>query len=409
VAFYPAPKRGWVLLFIDTFMSKYCPYCLPAKRRTHKHFHIIYYLSWLPSFDFKLNINKFWPLILQTLSIIKIVKFEANPNKEKLLNRSLIFFNEAQKRGIDIRVVKVFGKYRNDFRFTHNKKHYHYEGIPLFSINYKFDMDHKPTSRALLLENNIPMPKGNKFTNKQKALKFIEQIGFPVVIKPCSGSLSQHVTCNISSQKQAGNAIKIAKIYRPDFIVEKYIPGKLYRATVVGQENVFCCQREIANVTGNGVLTVKQLIEEKNKDKKRGNLNKKNTTLHKINIDDTLRAQLKEQGLQINTILEKDKKIYLHNKHTVVAGCDIIGVTDKVHIDNKNLFLKVASLLETQLVGIDFICSDISKSYKQQTSAVLETNSLPYIDMHQETSHGISDNVAEAVWDIILKQVDDGA
>jgi len=388
-------------------MSKYCPYCLPTKRRSHKHFHIVYYLSWLPNFGFNLNFNKFWPLILRTLSVVKIVKFDSSPNKEKLLNRSLIFFNEAEKRNIDIRAVKVLGKYRNDFRFTHNNKNYHYEGIPLFSINPQFDMDHKPIARALLLKNNIPMPQGNKFINKQKALKFIENIGFPVVIKPCSGSLSQHVTCNISSEKEAEKAIKIAKIYRPDFIVEKYIPGLLYRATVVGQEHVFCCQREIANVTGNGVLTIKQLIDEKNKDEKRGDINKKNTTLHKISIDDTLIAQLTEQSLQLDTVPEKDKKIYLHNKHTLVTGCDTVGVTEKVHIDNKNLFLKIAKLLDTQLVGIDFICSDISKSYKQQTSAVLETNSLPYIDMHQETSHGAPDNVAEIVWDVVLKSTED--
>lgn len=393
-------------------MFKHCPYCLPTKRRTHKHFHIVYYLNKVFVFRSKLrkqffNISIIWPMILNALSVVKIVKFEAAPNKEKFLNRSLIFFNEAEKRGIDIRAVKILGRYRNDFRYTHNKKHYHYEGIPLFSINSKFNMDHKPTSRALLLKNNIPMPKGNKFTSKQKALRFIKEIGFPVVIKPCSGSLSQHVMCNISSQKEAEKAIRIAKVYRPDFIVEKYIPGKLYRATVVGQNHVFCCQREPANVTGNGVLTIKQLIDEKNKDKKRGDVNKKDTTLHKITIDDTLRTQLVKQGLQLNSILEKNKKIYLHNKHTVVTGCDIIGVTDKVHTDNKNLFLKVAKLLETQLVGIDFICTDISKSYKQQTSAVLETNSLPYIDMHQETSHGVSDNVAEVVWDVVLKSVDE--
>ena len=344
-------------------------------------------------------------MILNTLVFTKIAKFEKNPDKSKLLNRSLIFFNEAQKRGIDIRAVKVFGKYRNDFRFTHNKKNYHYEGIPLFSINSKFDMDHKLTARNLLLSYDVPMPRGGKFTNKQKALEFIKEIGFPVVVKPCSGSLSQHVVCNILSTEEAEKAITIAKIYRPDFIVEKYIPGKLYRATVVGQNHIFCCEREPANVVGNGVLTIKQLIDEKNKDKKRGDINKKNTTLHKITIDDTLISHIAKQGLRIDFVIEKDKKIYLHNKHTLVTGCDTVGVTEEVHKDNKELFLKIANLLETQLVGIDFICADITKSYKEQESAILETNSLPYIDMHQETSHGTSDDVARVVWDVVLNSI----
>ncbi|NQU82395.1 MAG: hypothetical protein HQ539_00400 [Parcubacteria group bacterium] len=397
-------------------MSKhYCPYCLPTKRRSHTHFHVAYYLGRVSGLGLRIklktpgqsyfNCYSLWPFILRALSVIKIVKFENNPDQSELLNRSLIFFNEAKKMGIDIQAVKILGGYRNDFRFSYDNKEYYYESIPLFSHNSNFDMDDKSKSRALLELNNIPVPAGAKFTNKQKALQFAKQIDWPVVVKPCSGSLSQHVVCNISSEKEFLEAVRIVKKYRPDFIVEKYILGNLYRATVVGKDKVFCCHRERANVVGNGNSTIEQLIQEKNRDKKRGAPTKRNTTLHQIVVDDILISTLKTQGLSLGSVLENNQKVYLHYKHTLSSGCDTVGLTDQMHSDNRELFLQITNLLNTRIVGIDFICADISKSYKEQECAVLETNSLPYIDMHYEPSHGVSDEVAQVVWDIVLNSI----
>jgi hypothetical protein len=45
-------------------------------------------------------------------------------------------------------------------------------------------------------------------------------------------------------------------------------------------------------------------------------------------------------------------------------------------------------------------------SYKEQESAVLETNSMPYVDMHQNPSHGEGERVAESAWDMVLEELD---
>ena len=130
-----------------------------------------------------------------------------------------------------------------------------------------------------------------------------------------------------------------------------------------------------------------------------------NTTLHKIPIDNTLIKNLTDHGLNLKTILEKDKKIYLQNKYILSYGCDIIGCSEDAHVDNKKLFIKIVNILETNLVGIDFICPDINKSYKEQETAILECNDLPYIDMHQYPSHGKPEPVAEIVWDAVLNRL----
>jgi D-alanine-D-alanine ligase-like ATP-grasp enzyme len=56
-------------------------------------------------------------------------------------------------------------------------------------------------------------------------------------------------------------------------------------------------------------------------------------------------------------------------------------------------------------VGFDFICKDISRDYKKQECAIIEANSMPYVDMHQNPSHGENDNVARDTWNIVVSRI----
>jgi len=393
------------------FFKEYCPYCWPTKRRYHFVLHIEYYGIKLVKFFekiFRFNQNKKTKqrfFIKDFLSLLKIIKFEKKPDRRKIYNRSLIFFDEAKKRGLDIRVVKFFSKYINEFVFFYNNKKYYYEGIPTILLeNKNTDMDDKNKVKKILNKNKIPTPSGQIFINSKRAFNFGKEIGYPLVVKPNSGSLSQHVICPVNSDEELKIAIKIVKIYKPDFIVEEYIQGRVYRATIVNKKHVFVCLKEKVNIIGDGVFTIRDLINFKNNDKKRGETYQKDTTLHKISIDDTLKNVLQKQGLKLDSILNKNQKVYLNDKCILSCGCDIINCGD-VHLDNKNLFLEIAKILNTNLVGIDFICPDISCSYKNQKTGVLETNSLPYIDMHQHPSCGKSYSVAKIVWDELLNKI----
>ena len=396
--------------------NKYCKYCWPTKRRSHLIHHFEYYINKIitpilaslrhplpkdtkikrPSHDY------LWSLWVNFLSLIKIISLTDNPDETKLRNRSLIFFREAKKRGLNIKAIKFLGKYIGDFKLTYNGKNHYYEEIPLTIFCDNSHCDDKFFIKKLLQKHNIPVSQGELFTDARKALQFGKTIGFPLVVKPVSGSLSHHVICSIDSEEKLLTAIKIARKYRPDFIVEKHINGNLFRATVVDKKIIFICQKDKANIVGDGRSTIKRLIKIKNSDRSRGDIYQKNTTLHKIPIDDVLIENLKNQRLNPQSILPKNEKIYIQNKFILSHGCDVINCDENAHIDNKELFIKIADILNVNLVGIDFICPDISKSYKEQETAILECNSLPYIDMHQYPSHGESEPVAKIVWDIVL-------
>lgn len=389
----------------------YCQYCWPIRRKFHYIFHLEYYLSKLifPFVFFEKvarnNRNCLRSLVFDFLSLLKMVRFISEPDETKLYNRSLIFLKEARKRNLDVKAVKFLGKYINEFKFVYQEKRYYYEGVPLTIGSQKsFEMDDKNAVKILFQRYHLPVARGKIFTNPNKAIEFGKKLGYPLVVKPNSGSLSCHVACPIDSDEKLSRAIRIARIYKPDFIVEKYIRGNLYRASVIAKKHVFVCQKDRANIVGDGYSTVQTLIEAKNNNKIRGETDQMNTTLHKIPLDNLLKKNLQSQGLDLKSVLSKNKKVYLQDKFILSQGCDIINCQD-IHPANKELFLKIADILKTDLVGIDFICPDISKSYQKQESAILEANSLPYVDMHQYPSHGQSYPVAELVWDIVLNNL----
>ncbi len=327
---------------------------------------------------------------------------EAKDSDEKLYNRSLVIVREARKKGITIKALKFFGKSTNHFSIKINGVRKFFEGLPHLEIGRvsSVDFDDKGKLKKLLQKENLPHPKGHIFQNYLPALQYIKNtIGFPVVVKPKSGSLSKHTTCKIQTENQLQEAIKIVKMICKEFIVEEFIEGDVHRITMVNGNLVASCLREPPNVIGDGKHTIQELIEIKNQNPIRGAMNQRNFTLHKIIIGVRTNLLLSAQNLNLDSVPQNNKKVYLHDKVVLACGADIHDTTDLVHPENKILFKKVYELCDSPLIGIDFIIKDISKPHQEQKCAVIEVNSLPYIDMHHYPVTGKNRNVASYILD----------
>lgn len=393
--------------------SKWCKHCLPYKHKWHIHSQLTQrvdsFLGRLPSIfpeSWKISVanllDRVWVYLLFFLQSLRIVKFESNPNRSQLFNRSLIFFDEAKDRGIDIKAVSIFGYYLHDFIYTKDSKIHGYSHIPVPHRKTSGKVDDKSYVKKKLDKKSLPVPTGRSFSCKHKAFEYGISLGFPLVVKPQNGSLSKHVTTNIQTEKELKKAVNIAKEYGPHFVVEKYIPGNLYRATVIGTKHVFVCQKEAANIVGDKRRSIKELIISKNRNPKRKGKDCKNTTLHKISLHDA-HDFLKNTQYTLASIPSKNEKVVLSNTLTLSAGCDIIECTQKTHQENKSMFRRAAKTLNADLVGFDFICPDISRSWEKMKCGILEANSRPYVDMHANPSEGTPQPVAAVVWDTLLK------
>lgn len=326
---------------------------------------------------------------------------------EGLYNRSLVVVREARKRGITIKSLRFLGKSTNHFSIEMNGVKNFFEGFPHLTTGYvcSVDFGDKGKLKKLLEKEKLPHPRGCVFRDYLPVWRYIKNtLGFPVVIKPSCGSLSKHVTCNIQSENQLKKAIEIVNMVSKEFVVEEYIEGDVHRVTMVNGEVVASCLREPPNIVGNGQHTIQELIEIKNKNPHRGVTHQKNFTLHKIIISARSNLLLSLQNLNLDSVPLNGKKVYLHDKVILACGADIHDTTDKVHPENIVLFKKVYELCAAPLIGIDFITKDISKPHHEQKCAIIEVNSMPYIDMHHYPVTGKARNVASYVLDYFVSR-----
>lgn len=123
---------------------------------------------------------------------------------------------------------------------------------------------------------------------------------------------------------------------------------------------------------------------------------------HKIKTDDSAMNELKWHGHTMSDVLPKGKRVTFHQKVNWSVGGTTADVSDEVHPDNVALFERVAEVLKAPIVGIDFIISDMNRSWKEQEKCgIIECNSMPFFDNHHLPFEGKPRNVAGAIWEMI--------
>lgn len=339
---------------------------------------------------------------------IKILIVDRDFDRQQIRNRSLVVLDEAEKQGVKIYPLKnKKGYYNHSFYGEHNKKTFVFDTLPT-NLNKKlidfFLIDDKYLLKLFLIKNNFPYAEGKYFFRVKSGYQYGLKLGFPLVVKPRHGSLSCHVSVNINNEEQLRQAIKIAKEYQCSYLVEKYISGDIFRVSVINNQ-ILAANRLPPTIIGDGNKTIQELINDKNLHPYRGEETRKNITLHKIIINEELIKRLKNNSLSLFSVPAIGQLIILNEKVNLGSGCDIEEVTDKIHEKNKELCLNVARALKTDILGIDFICRDIAVPYDEQPSAIIECNSLPYIDMHHFPSIGEPRNAAEHIVELIKQKL----
>ena len=141
------------------------------------------------------------------------------------------------------------------------------------------------------------------------------KIGYPVVIKPVNGNQGKGVSLNIQSPYDS-QCVSIAAGYSENILVEEYIKGNDYRILVVWDQVTAVSLRIPANVTGDGIHTISQLVEFKNQDQRRGEGHERPLT--KIKIDEISLTILRKQGYTPSSIPEKGSEFILRKTETSV-------------------------------------------------------------------------------------------
>lgn len=248
----------------------------------------------------------------------------------------------------------------------------------------------KLVSKELLRIQNLPISKGERVNNVIDLLNEAKELGYPVVLKPEFGSKGRDVILNIKNDKELiDNYNKLNEKYK-DILIEKHYEGDDYRVCVVNNKVVAVSKRIPPYVIGDGIKTIKELIDDLNSDEIRGDNHEKPLT--KVKIDDEMIRNLSINNYKINSVLEKNKKLFLRKNSNLSTGGSAIDYTDKISKENKNICIRAAKAIGLDVCGIDICTKDIKKSLLSE-GAIIEVNAAPGLRMHSYPKYGIKRSV----------------
>jgi cyanophycin synthetase len=258
----------------------------------------------------------------------------------------------------------------------------------------------KEETKMLLEAAEIPVPRGTVIRTLEGLKDAVNRFGYPLVIKPVDGNHGKGNTTNINTWEQAEKAFDAAKQYNRTLIVEKFITGFDFRALVINYKFICAALRTPASVVGDGEHSIGWLVEETNKDPRRGYGHEK--VLTQIKIDDFAWKMLNDIGYTLDTVPARGERVLLKPTANLSTGGTSTDVTDEVHPANIFLFERIAKIIGLDICGIDIMSSDLRTPITENGGAILEVNAAPGFRMHIDPAEGLPRNVAEPVVDMLF-------
>jgi len=253
----------------------------------------------------------------------------------------------------------------------------------------------KELSKILLHAAGVPVPHGRPVLDAEDAWAAACEIGGPVVVKPQDGNQGKGVAVNLTTREQIETAYAIAWEVSDEVLVERYLPGHDYRLLVVGDKLIAAARRDPPLVLGDGVSSIRQLVERVNRDPRRGEGHA--TSLTRIRLDDVALGRLAGAGLTPESVPPRGKRVVLRNNANLSTGGTATDVTDDVHPDFAAQAVAAAQTIGLDIAGVDVVCDSVLRPLEAQGGGIVEVNAAPGLRMHLQPSFGKGRRVGEAI------------
>ncbi|OUV69826.1 MAG: cyanophycin synthetase [Flavobacteriales bacterium TMED123] len=257
----------------------------------------------------------------------------------------------------------------------------------------------KEQTKKMLNEASIPVAKGDICYDEEDLQETIDDIGYPIVIKPLDGNHGKGASINVTNWDDAVKGLWHAKEYSRRVIVEKFITGFDFRVLVINNEVVAAAQRVPAHVVGNGKNNIQELIDITNEDPRRGYGHE--NVLTEITIDKSTERLIKNAGYTLDSVLTENETLYLKSTANLSTGGTSVDVTDLMHPENVFIAERISRVIGLDICGIDIMAPNLTQSLKENGGVILEVNAAPGFRMHLAPSEGLPRNVAAPVIDML--------
>lgn len=211
-------------------------------------------------------------------------------------------------------------------------------------------LNNKASCHNWLRRLRVPVPPQLPYDDRhpKNALAFLDAHA-PVVVKPASQWGGRGVSMGVRTPEDLHAAVRFARRFEPDVLLEETVPGDDLRVILVGGELAAAITRIPAAVTGDGLRTVRQLILRHNAARR------KTDPSNQIPWDRETRHNLAELGVSPDTIPPPGKRVRVRLTNNYHTGGTVEVVTDRVPPRALRLARRIARAFDLPLVGVDFL------------------------------------------------------
>jgi cyanophycin synthetase len=242
----------------------------------------------------------------------------------------------------------------------------------------------KYNTSSILTQNGIHVPKFTKINtgaNIKDILNSMNDLSlyFPIVLKPIDGTFGIDVITNIDNEKELIESIHSLKEKYNQLMLEEQISGDCYRIFVFNNKVIDVVRREKPYVIGDGIHTVNELIEDRNKVQEAMDL------FQTKNVSNLF---IMKQGYTLDTILDNNVKVYISNVINMHNGARISRIPiHSIPQKNMNMFINTNKYLKISCSGLDFLSNDITIDYDKNNGKILEVNGTPDTEIHTKIKY----------------------
>ncbi len=338
--------------------------------------------------------------IFSSFSLLGLARFSDDPEKT-LTHRSRVIWEEALRRGIPMQQGILLGKPFEFYRAKIQGKWHYFQSLPIppKRSDDSEKWDDKILMKRVLHAAHIPVPRFKEISlfSKIDAVSIFNELGNTLIVKPRAGSRGRHTTTHITTPEMLHAAIKVGHIIAPRLAIEEHLLGDVCRATVIDGKLAGFYRASTPFITGDGVQPIAVLIDEKNKNR--------SERIEAIVVTDEMKEYITRFGYSLESILPKDKVLPLTHRTGRFYGGTTKEMLDELHPSFIPIIEQAARTLNIIVVGFDCIVPDPTKEESTQRWGIIESNTLPFIDLHYFALEGKPKNIAGMIWDLWDKKI----
>ncbi|MFF5175992.1 N-acetylglutaminylglutamine synthetase [Micromonospora sp. NPDC000089] len=259
-----------------------------------------------------------------------------------------IVADEAMRRGIRVEVTDPqWGELRltNGGRTIHTRESL----SELTSAVAMSRCDDKRVTRRILTEAGLSVPRGRTATGEPDDLAFLQEFG-PVVVKPARGEQGNGITVGVRTAEALTAAVELARRFCPEVLIEELRAGEDLRVIVIDHEVVAAAVRRPAQVTGDGVHDITELIERQSRRRAAATGGES-----RIPIDEMTREVVADAGHRMHDVLPEGEVLPVRRTANLHTGGTIHDVTAELHPTIAEACVAASRALDIPVTGLDLL------------------------------------------------------